>query len=119
MKALIIVNTSPWGTTRSLSALDFARAWIASGRSLPAVFFRGEAAYTALAGTVADAGTPELTAAWAELATGHGTELLVCSAAAARRLPDRGGASMAPGYRLAGLVEIMERVAEYDRLVSF
>lgn len=115
MKILLIVNNSPWGSTLGLTALRFARAAIAEGISLSAVFFREDGVYHALTGRAADAGTPEISEAWREIGQRCPAGLLLCSSSSLRRLEDAPGA----GFREAGLVEMMELMAASDRVVTF
>ena len=86
----MIVNTSPWGGTRALTAWRFLRAWQEAGQGGATVFFRGEGVYNALDSAMADAGTEALAGAWTRLAENSDTHLLLCSAAAGRRLPADG-----------------------------
>lgn len=114
MKFVLVVNASPWGSTRAVTALRLARAVLAAGHEIPAVFFRGEGVYNALGGTVADAGTPELAQSWSGLADEGKSELMVCQASARRRLNAR---VMSP-FREAGLVEFNDLLAGCDRVVT-
>lgn len=118
MNILMIVNSSPWGSTRALAAWRFARAWLAAGHRIEAIFFRGDGVYNALPGTVADSGTPDLANAWAELGAPSNPPLWLCSAALARRLPS-GPETLATGFRPAGLLEAMAVVPRCDRVVNF
>jgi len=115
MKILLIVNNSPWGSTLGLTALRFARAAIAEGISLSAVFFREDGVYHALTGRAVDSGTPETSKAWLEIGQLCPAGLLLCSSSSQRRLEDPPGA----GFREAGLVEMMELMAASDRVVAF
>lgn len=114
MKLLLVVNASPWGSTRAVTAFRLARAVLAAGHEIPAVFFRGEGVYNALGGTVADAGTPELAPSWSELAGDGKSDLMVCQASVRRRL----NAPVKSPFREAGLVEFNDRLAGCDRLVT-
>ena len=115
MKILVVVNHSPWGGSLGTTALRLVRAMLGDGLGLAAVFFREEGAYHALPGRDSDSGCPDLDAAWRELAAAHDVPLLVCSSAAARRLPT------APGmpFREAGLAELFELMTACDRVVGF
>jgi tRNA 2-thiouridine synthesizing protein D len=116
---LIIVNASPWGSTLAVTAWRFAQAAVADGDRLLAVYFQGEGVYNALAGSQADAGTPEMAAAWQVLAEQSGTELLLCSAAAGRRLGAANGVQQPAAFSSAGLASLLERMQHCDRVVSF
>lgn len=119
MKFLLVVNESPWGSTLALAALRFARAVVAEGFEVGAVYFRDDGVYNALPGRSTDAGTEDLARGWAALARDRQTPLLICSAAAGRRLPgDALEAAPAP-FRPAGLVEMVGLMERCDRVVSF
>lgn len=115
MKILVIVNESPWGATLPAAALRMARAIRSDGHEIDSVFFRGDGVYNAVRGRGTDAGTPDLAREWAALSDDAGIPLLLCSAAASRRLdcaPDG-------GFREAGIAEVLERMVDCDRVVSF
>ena len=115
MKILVIVNDSPWGSALPATALRLTRAVLSAGQAIEAVFFRGDGVYNALPGRGSGAGTPDLARQWAALSGSNAFPLLVCSAAAARRLDSAPG----DGFREAGLAEVLERMAASDRVVSF
>lgn len=135
MKVLIIVNSSPWGGSLGATGLRLARAMLqpkpqlgpqhgpqhgpqqdgASRLHVAAVYFREEGVYQAVAGRVSDSGTPDLRDAWLELARQHGLPLLLCSAAAQRRLE----ACPRGGFREAGLAEVLDLMDSCDRMVTF
>ena len=116
MKCLIIVNESPWQTGLATCALRFAHAAEAVGLQISAIFFREDGVYHALGGTMADAGTPELTSSWRELAARTGARLLLCSASCQRRLP---AAASAREFAQTGLADMLELMREADQLVTF
>lgn len=115
MKVLVIVNESPWGATLPATALRLVRAMREDGVGIDAVFFRGDGVYNALPGRATDAGTPDLAAEWEELSRSGGIPMLLCSSATSRRLDSAPG----PGFREAGLAEVLECMAGCDRVVSF
>ena len=115
MKVLVIVNASPWGGSLAATALRMARALLDDGHAIDSIQFRGEGVYNALPGQASDAGTPEFPAAWRELARQFGFPLLLCSSASTRRLDPVPG----DGFRVAGLPEMLERMAACDRVVTF
>ena len=97
------------------AAIRLARATVLDGHQIDAVFFRGDGVYNALQGRATDAGTPDLALEWAALSGESGFPLLLCSAAASRRLDS----VPAGGFREAGLAEVLERMASCDRVVTF
>ena len=115
MKILVIVNDSPWGSALPATALRLTRTVLAAGKTVEAVFFRGDGVYNAIPGRGRDAGTPDLAREWAVLSASGDFPLLVCSAAASRRLDSEPG----HGFREAGLAEVFERLTVCDRLVAF
>lgn len=119
MQLLLIVNQGPWGGTLAGTALRLGRAAQAADLRLAAVYFQGDGVYHALAGAGTDPGADDLHRAWSELAARGGAELLLCSAAAERRLPADLAAQPPHGYRLAGLATLLEWVRRCDRVVSF
>ena len=65
---------------------------------------------------------------WAELASAHDVELVLCIASAVRRglldateaaRHERQGPSIHPGFELAGLGQLIDAAAGADRLVTF
>lgn len=118
MKLLVIVNESPWGGSLAVAALRFVRAARSLGHSVPAVFFRGDGVYHAVAGRMADGGQDTPAAAWVALATPD-TRLLVCSADAARRLDAGFGVSTGSVFEEAGLARMWRLAADCDRVVAF
>lgn len=115
MKILVVVNESPWGATLPVAALRLARAMASGGHEIDSVFFRGDGVYNAHRGRGRDSGTPDLAHEWTEFSDVAGFPLLLCSAAASRRLDSIADA----GFREAGLAEVLERMAGCDRVVSF
>ena len=87
---------------------------LGAGHDLIAVFFREEGVYNCVPGTAGETGMRDLAAAWAGLNERHGVDLMVCQSSAVRRLS---GPCKNP-FREAGLVELMDRVAECDRVVT-
>lgn len=119
MKILLLVNASPWGGSLAATALRFLRAALAAGHEVPAVYFRGEGVYHALRGRRADPGTEDHWRAWDGLAREHDFDLLLCSAAAARRLPADQADGLEAPWREAGLAEGLGLIGQADRVVSF
>ena len=115
MNVLVVINASPWGGSLAVTALRLVRGLLADGVAIDSVHFRRDGVYHALPGRAAAAGTPDLNAAWRELSGRHGFPLLLCASAAVRRL-DSGAP---PGFREAGLPELLERMGSCDRVVAF
>jgi sulfur relay (sulfurtransferase) complex TusBCD TusD component (DsrE family) len=114
MKILLIVNSSPWGSTLGVTALRVARAVIAEDMILSAVFFREDGVFQTRRSRITDAGTPALAESWAGLAADSDTRLLVCSSSSQRNFSD----PASDPFREAGLAELMELMANSDRVVT-
>jgi sulfur relay protein TusD/DsrE len=115
VKILIIVNESPWGSSLGMTALRLARSLVGAQTHVRAVFFREDGAYQCQSGRAVDGGTLCLADAWRRLADQAEIPLLVCSAAAQRRLEK----PPHDGFREAGLAEVMELMAGCDHVVTF
>lgn len=119
MKILLTVNESPWSASLASAALRFAKAALAQKLELTAVFFRNDGVYHALPGAATDAGAADLHREWRELAATGATELLCCSAAVARRFGTDALPADSQCFRMAGLVEVLDRMQGCDRVVTF
>lgn len=118
MRILVIVSSSPWGSSRASTALRFVRAVVAGGEQVTAVFFHDDGVYNALPGGLSDDGLASPQADWRSLAEDHGVDLLLCPAAAGRRL--RGDAlGNAVPFRQEGLARMLELLFASDRVVRF
>lgn len=115
MKILLVVNSSPWGSTLAVTALRFARAAVAEGMTVAAVFFREDGVFHGSGSRATDAGTPALFEAWPEFAQSSGAELLLCRSSGQRNLAQ----SPSGPFREAGLAEMIELMAASDRVVTW
>ena len=115
VRITLLVQGSPRGTRADASALAFARAAVAAGAVVHRVFFYKEAIYAASRFARDEDGTA---GAWATLAGEHGFELAVCVAAAERRgiVEDE---SLAEGFAVVGLGQMVEAMEASDRVVTF
>ena len=118
VKILLIVNESPWGSTLANLAMRFLEAAQEENMQVTGVFFLGDGVYNALPAEATDAGTRDLCEGWQEMAEKNDIDLMLCSAATARRLP-RDATLLPLPFREAGLVEMISIMAACDRVVSF
>ncbi len=118
VKFLVMVNSSPWGSTRSGVALRFVRAALGADHELSAIYFRGDGVYHSLRGNQADPGAEDLATAFTDIAQSRNIDLLLCSAALSRRFPKTHEAPEAP-WQSAGLARWVDLLHESDRVVSF
>lgn len=119
MDILVVVNESPWGSSLAGAAQRFVKAALDAGEAVPAVFFQNDGVYNALAGRASDDGLPSPIETWCELAGEKGTQMLLCSAASARRLDRQAADSLPDAFREAGLAAMWELARRCDRVVTF
>ena len=117
MNVVVMVNSSPSGSTLSATALRFVSACAGAGLRVKAVYFRGDGVYNLLEGPMSDDSLPAMQIAWVDFAGRHGAELLACSADVSRRLPE--GSVEGTGFTVAGLARWWQLVDESDRMVVF
>ena len=115
MRFDLLVQGAPLATGAPERALRFARAAVDAGHEIGRVFFYNEAVSVANRLATDDAGTRDH---FAQLAAQAGFELAVCVTAAARRgiLAEE---SLADGFVIVGLGQLIESIEDSDRLVSF
>ncbi|MCY4012728.1 MAG: sulfurtransferase complex subunit TusD [Gammaproteobacteria bacterium] len=115
MRLSLLVQGEPCTSFAPHNALAFARAAVAAGHGIGRVFFYKDAA---LLGSRFAADEQKLRDGWTALATEAGFELAVCISAAARRgiVEEH---SLADGFTIVGLGQMIEAMEESDRLVAF
>lgn len=114
MRIDLLVQGAPLETGAPGRALAFADAVLEAGHRIGRVFFYKDAVAVGNRFASDDVG---VCAGWTELAARHGFELAVCVAAASRRgIVDE---SLAPGFSIVGLGQLIEAAESGDRLVSF
>lgn len=128
MRYALLVLDAPDSRAAAGTALRFARAAVARGHAVTRVFFYGDGVLAGTALAVPPQDETDLRAGWQEFSRSHGTELVVCIAAALRRgLLDEGernryGKSVAnldPAFTLAGLGQLADAALDCDRLLTF
>ncbi len=121
LKFTIQVNASPYASEAAELAYRFTVAALAKGHRVQRVFFYGDGVYHALGFAAPPADESNQVVRWTSLADTHGVDLVICSAAAQRRgvLTPEAEASLAPGFRIAGLALLVESMLETDRLLVF
>jgi tRNA 2-thiouridine synthesizing protein D len=128
MKYGILVNEGPYQHQASDTALQFAKAVLDKGHELYRVFFYHDGVNNGTRFAVPPQDDRNIPALWSEMAEKHGTDLVICIAAAQRRgLLDEGeakrqgkdGNNIAPGFRISGLGQLVEAGIQCDRLVVF
>ncbi len=120
----LIVQCGPEQSEGTQSALAFAAPAVAAGHQITQVFFYLDGVRCAQIGQ----SEPDVAALWTSASAAHQMPLLVCVGAAARRgLIDadqaaRTGqdtATVAPGFDIVGLGQLVAGVTESDRVITF
>ncbi len=123
-----MVLGAPYSTQASHSALRLAEALPERGHQLKAVFFYHDGVFNGAAAMTPPQDEPHLLQRWQRVAEQQQCELLVCVAAGARRgILDAREASrygivaptLAEGFRLAGLSELVMAQQLSDRFITF
>ncbi len=128
MKFGILVNEGPYTHQASDSAYQFTKAALEKGHEIYRVFFYNDGVNNGTRLTVPPQDERNIQRNWTELAEAHDLDLVICVAAAQRRgVLDASEAkrhgkdadNIAPGFRIAGLGQLIETGIECDRVVAF
>ncbi|MYA18005.1 MAG: sulfurtransferase complex subunit TusD [Gammaproteobacteria bacterium] len=115
MRIDLLVQGAPLTTGAPERALKFARAAIEAGHRIGRIFFYNDGVTVANRFAADATGTrPDLV----QLAAQADIELAVCVTAAGRR-GVRANESLAEGFTIVGLGQLVEAIEDSDRLVSF
>jgi tRNA 2-thiouridine synthesizing protein D len=117
MKIGIVVNEGPYQHQASDSAYQFAKAAIAAGHEVWRVFFYHDGVNNATRLTEPPQDDRHIVNRWGKLADEHKVDLVVCVAAALLRgIKEE---TLAAGFRISGLGQLVEAGIQCDRLVTF
>ena len=128
MKIGVVVSEGPYTHQAADSAYHFVKAALAAGHEVPRVFFYHDGVNVSTRLSVPPQDERNIQVNWSALAAEHGTDLVVCIAAAQRRgLLDENEAkrqgkdsdNIAEGFRISGLGQLIEMGIQTDRLVTF
>ena len=128
MKIGVLISEGPYTHQAADSAYKFVTAAIAAGHEVPRVFFYHDGVNVATRLSLPPQDERHIQQNWTALAKEHGTDLVVCVAAAQRRgLLDESEASrngkdannIAEGFRISGLGQLIEMGIQTYRLVTF
>ena len=121
MQISILVQGSPTSTRACHSALDFANSVVESEHDLFRVFFYQDAVAIGSRHFDAPQDEPNLQSKWRILNEQHDVELVLCVSAAQRRGISQSDDhdTVADGFSISGLGQLIEAMLESDRLVSF
>ncbi|MDE0095964.1 MAG: sulfurtransferase complex subunit TusD [Gammaproteobacteria bacterium] len=128
MKFAVVVNEGPYTHQASDTAFQFVKAALDGGHEVMRVFFYHDGVNNGTRLTTPPQDDRDIVNRWAELASQHELDLVVCVAAAQRRGivdPDeqkrnsKDANNIADGFRISGLGQLIEAGIQADRLVSF
>ena len=121
MQISILVQGSPTSTRACHSALDFASSVLDSEHDLFRVFFYQDAVAIGTRHFDTPPDEPNLQSKWLALNEKYGIELVLCVSAAQRRGISQADDhdTVAEGFSVSGLGQLIEAMIESDRLVSF
>jgi tRNA 2-thiouridine synthesizing protein D len=117
VKIGVLVNEGPYQHQAADSAYLFCRAALAKGHEVQRVFFYHDGVNNASRFTEPPQDDRNVVARWSRLKAEHNVDLVVCVAAGQRRgIREE---CLAPGFRIAGLGQLIDSGIKADRLVVF
>jgi tRNA 2-thiouridine synthesizing protein D len=128
MKFALQVNAGPYTSSAGHTAYRFAEAALALEHEVVRVFFYHDGIYHGLRYATPPDDEFDHTARWRELAERHRIDLVLCISAAQKRgllcrdEAERQGKhddDLAPGFRIAGLGQLVEAILHADRFLVF
>ena len=128
MKFTLQVNEGPYQHQASDSAYQFARAALQKGHQIVRIFFYHDGVLNSSCLTTPPQDDRNIVNRWSSLAADYSIDLVVCVAAAQRRgIVDateahhhqHAATNLAPGFRIAGLGQLIEATLISDRLIQF
>ena len=124
----LAVYGSPYASMAHTHALKFSSALLTQGHTITRIFFYREGVYAALNARVAPQDEGDVTAQWQALQSEYDLSLHVCIANALKRgivdqseaeRYDKSGATIAAGFELVGLGQLIDGMLTSDRYIEF
>ena len=125
---MLLICNAPYTYQSADTALKFAQALISKGHNIEQVFFYHDGVHVGSNLSSPESSERDITKSWAEFARLNRIELVVCSHSAMKRgILDSQVAkqighihsNLNSQFKLAGLGQFAEAVADSDRLVTF
>lgn len=117
MKFGLMINEGPYTHQASDSAYQFALAALAKGHEIERIFFYHDGVNNATKLTEPPQDDRHIVNRWSKLGAEHNIDLVVCVAAALRRgIREE---TLAKGFRISGLGQLVESGMQADRLLVF
>lgn len=128
MKFTLNILGAPYSTQSMSTALRFAQTLLAQGHQIYRVFFYHDAVNAGNALITPQQDELNIPKEWQVLSQEHDLDLVICIASALKRgilneteakRHDKPTQNLADGFDLSGLGQLVEAMAESDRVVSF
>jgi tRNA 2-thiouridine synthesizing protein D len=128
MKFTLHITSAPYSSESNHTALHFARAALANGHQIVRVFFMADGVHSASDLCIAPQDEINIPAAWQQLASQHGIDLVVCVSSALRRgiidateaqRYDKTQHAMNNAFVISGLGQLVDAIMCSDRMISF
>ena len=128
MNFAIVVHGAPYSSEACLSALNFAKAVLASGHSINRVSFYHDGVYSANNLIAPPQDETPVGEQWQAFGIGNNIELIACIASCLRRgildeteadRYEKSGSNIAPGFTISGLGQLIDASINADRVVTF
>ena len=128
MNFAIVVHGAPYSSEACLSALNFAKAVLASGHSINRVFFYHDGVHTANSLIAPPQDEAPVSKQWQEFGIENNIELIACIASCLRRgvlyeteanRYEKSDCNIAHGFTISGLGQLIDASINADRVVTF
>jgi tRNA 2-thiouridine synthesizing protein D len=128
LKIGVIVSEGPYTHQAADTAYNFVSAALQKGHTVPRVFFYHDGVAVSNKLSVPPQDERHVQQKWTDLAQVSGIDLVVCVAAAQRRgvldakeakRLGKDAATVADGFRISGLGQMIEMAVQCDRVVTF
>ena len=117
MRYLLMLHGSPWSHQSVKSASDFAKAAIAQGHSIDAIFLYQDGVTNALPNIDISSDEFNGQSALLDLHNHHGVPLWLCVTAGVKRGVNE--EHVHKGFKIAGLAEFAEASTVADKVIQF
>lgn len=128
MKFTIVVQSAPYSSPGSISALRFCQALISEGQEIFRVFFFREGARNADAQAVVPQDEVNVQQVWQEFLSEHSLDAVVCVSSALRHgvldqreaaRHEKAAGNLLPAFEISGLGQLVDACRQSDRVITF
>lgn len=124
----LVITGAPYSSQAPQTALEFARAAVASGHTIDRVFLYGDGIHLASSLSCPPSDETDWNEAWAGFLTAHSITAVACIASALRRglldaaeqkRYEKAAANLATPFEIAGLGDWVEGLMQSSRVLYF